>query len=121
MRAIKIDVLEQSVYQVELEEGDGHLQSIYKHLDCEIFTPAIQYPTGDYVYVDDEGLLVPYEKIKGCFLIHGGAQPLMGHGLVVGVDEEGESCDVKLTVPEVFAMVKFIPKEHVKTFIKSFQ
>lgn len=68
MKAIKIDVVKKSIYEVEVESGKNELQSIYKHLECDMIQIGAQYG-GNCLYVDEEGLLRSYEKINGVFRI----------------------------------------------------
>lgn len=73
------------------------------------------FPSGDVLYVDEEGLtkeLAPRPGDKAtCFCVYA-HQVFAGRGLIVGEDERGNSCDVKLTLPEVQMRTRFaFPKD----------
>lgn len=108
MKAIKIDVAEKEVYEVDLEARNGsQLDSIYTLIEAQPFCVGVKLWTGDYVYVDDNGLLRDQRKVPGYFTIEGQSQTLVGHGLVCGVDPQGESQDVVSTVEEIRRKVTF--------------
>lgn len=111
MKAIKIDVEKKEVYFVEIDKKD-ELKSIYKHLGANMFEVALTLRgQNDMVYVDEEGLLKPKNKIPGWFMIEGQPQPLAGHGLVVGCNPNtGASRDVKCTIEFIQGVVQFLEK-----------
>lgn len=72
------------------------------------------FPSGDVLYVDEEGLtkdLTPGPgKMATCFCVHA-HQVFAGKGLIVGEDERGRLHDVRLTLPEVRLRTRFaIPR-----------
>lgn len=117
MRAILIDPFAKQVTEVDYK---GPYTNIYKFL-----TPPPPYPAVDTftviqvdgvnsIYVDDEGLLKQYEgedkelhNMDVFFEWKGYEQPLAGKGLILGVDEEGETIVTTLTVEHVKSMVTF--------------
>lgn len=84
MRTILIDPEAQTVTELDFE---GDFRDIQKTIDCGCFTTLnINGPKMEAIYVDDEGLL----KGSG-FVFSFMGQPLVGKGLVMGCDMEGES------------------------------
>ena len=109
MKAIKIDVRNKTVSIIDLKKGFRNTQ---KELECELFT-CIGLPKNDALYIDDEGLLK--EEPIGAFMIGSYPQPLSGHGLIIGTDEEtGESQDCQSTLEEIKKSVRFIPVQMLK-------
>jgi hypothetical protein len=107
MKAIKIDVVKQQVYLVDIQPG---IDDIYKQLECSVFTCIYPDTTpSDVLYLDDEGLLK--SQPLGAFRIQGYNQALSGHGLLIGDDGHGDSEDVHLSVDQVKSLVSFVPTE----------
>lgn len=108
--AIKIDVVNQDVYPVQIVPNK--LDDIYEQLACDIFTCPFTFDNNDTLFVDDEGLFVEPSTLLGAFYIEGfSSQPLFGHGLIVGVDDEGETDEVLSTVEEIKKKVTFLNDE----------
>ena len=105
MKAILIDVKKQEVKEVE---HDDTLASIYKHVNCGTFD-VVNIDGVNSIYVDDEGLFVEdqlYFKYTGTT----NSVSLAGNGLVLGVDEEGETTSPTLMLEEVKKAVTFLPE-----------
>ena len=105
MTSILIDVKKQEVKEVE---HDDTLASIYKHVDCGTFD-VVNIDGVNSIYVDDEGLFVEdqlYFKYTGTT----NSVSLAGNGLVLGVDEEGETTSPTLMLEEVKKAVTFLPE-----------
>lgn len=98
--AYLIDPVAKVVTQVTYTGG---IQCIYDHIQARPFDVA-RLPNGDGIYVDDEGL---FREKRDFFWVDGYPTPLVGRGLVLGLNREGES--VAPHVPfEVFkGMVQF--------------
>lgn len=106
MKAFLIDPENREISEVEY---DGSLQGIYDLIDADMFEP-VGLPNGDAIYVDENGLLTindhpnPYTKLF--WLQHYHTSPLVGKGLVVSVNDEGEtvspSCSLEWLKKEVF-------------------
>lgn len=112
MKAIKIDVANRWVKEIELEPG---LDPIYKELDCETFTVPFVYDNMDGLYVDDESLLKDYSNILGAFRIKEYPyQAFLGNGLIIGADEMGEPEDVGSSVEFIREQVTFLTHEEAK-------
>jgi len=99
--AYLIDPFEQSVQEVNYF---GDYTEIYKHIKCDLFTVVGLNNKGDCVYVDDEGLLKDNQMF---FKIQGYPEPLAGRGLILGTDEEGDSCSATLSFEDVRQMISF--------------
>ena len=104
MKAILIDVKTQEIKEVE---HDNTLQNIYDLIDCRAFD-LVRIDDVNSIFVDDEGLL----KANLYFEYSGGSRvfQLAGNGLVLGVDDEGNSISPTLTVEDVEGKVNFLPE-----------
>ena len=105
MKAILIDVIKQEIKEVE---HDDTLKSIYNLVDCGTFD-VVRIDAVNSIYVDDEGLFIEdqlYFNYKGTT----DSVSLAGNGLVLGVDEEGETTPPSLTLKEVEQAVTFLPE-----------
>ena len=108
MKAILIDVKTQEIKEVEY---DNTLQNIYDLIDCRAFDLVrLNEVDGIFnsIFVDDEGLL----KANLYFEYSGGGRvfQLAGNGLVLGIDDEGNSISPTLTVEDVEGKVNFLPE-----------
>lgn len=105
MKAILINVHNKTVTQIDIEGG---LDSIYKAAGCGTIEAVHSYvfQGSDIMYVDEEGLLK--DEPGPFFAINGFRQPLAGNGLVLGTDEEGDSCDVETPLAVIMDAVEFI-------------
>jgi hypothetical protein len=105
MKAILIDVHTQSVTEVE---HDNTLDNIYELLNCRTFD-VVRIDEVDSIYIDDEGLFVDDQLF---FEYGGDAQSvrLAGNGLILGVDDEGNSISPTTTIEEVKGRVGFLPR-----------
>ena len=108
--AIKIDVVKQEVYPVQI--STKNIDDIYNQLACDIFTCPMTLDNNDTLFVDDEVLFIDPSALLGAFYIDGfSSQPLFGHGLIVGIDDEGETDEVLSTVEEIKKKVTFLNDE----------
>lgn len=96
-KAILIDAVNKTVSEVYTTE----YTDIYKHLDNDNspFTVACTLPNGDAVFVDDEGLLK--SDLDAGFVLEPYNRPLIGNGLIMGCDEEGETDHCKTNLKDV--------------------
>ena len=105
MKAILIDVYNKDIKEVEY---DGTLDFIYFNLACRTFD-VVRIDDVNSIFVDDEGLLrqnqlyFEYSGSNGIF-------QLAGNGLILGVDDEGNSISPTLTVEDVEGKVNFLPE-----------
>lgn len=104
MKAILINVKDQSITEVE---HNNTLSNIYELLDCRTFD-VVRIDETDSIYIDDEGLYVEDQLF---FEFGGDAQSvrLAGNGLILGVDDEGNSISPEITLEEVKGKVGFLP------------
>jgi hypothetical protein len=116
MKAILIDVLNKSVTMVEVDDKNV-LKDWYKIMGCEMVEVAHYFDDHDSILVDEEGLLT-LSPITNFFTIEGGHQPFAGNGLVVGVNDEGESVSPNITVEEVERKVKFHTLNDVRRMVE---
>lgn len=107
MKAFLIDPKAQSITEVDYS-GDHH--DIYRLIDASTFDVVRLYRTGDGAYIDDEGLF----KDEQHFWLHCNyPQPLAGRGLVLGVDEDGETVSPSVTLEQLREEVFFAVPEEV--------
>ena len=105
MKAILIDVYEKEIREVDY---DGTLDFIYFNLACKTFD-VVRVDDVNSIFVDDEGLLRQnqlYFEYSGSY----GIFQLAGNGLVLGVDDEGNSISPTLTIEDVKGKVSFLPE-----------
>jgi len=104
MKAILIDVKNQEIKEVE---HDNTLQNIYDLIDCRTFD-LVMIDTVNNIFVDDEGILKDnlYFEYSGSDRVF----QLAGNGLILGVDDEGDSTSPTLTVEDVEGKVRFLPE-----------
>jgi hypothetical protein len=100
MRAILINAENETISEVEY---DGDYRSIYKLIGCETFT-IVQFPDGETLYVEDNGLLFDPQHF---FKHEGYHQPLAGNGLFLGSDDEGESIATQLSIDKLKDQISF--------------
>ena len=94
MKAIKIDVVNQKVEQVSI---GNDLEDIYEQIanGCTTFTCVYGLDTADVIYADDEAIL---KDVQGGFMLHSMKYPIVGNGLVLGTNLEGESVSSEVSV-----------------------
>tara|TARA_R100001377_G_scaffold80732_1_gene59819 strand:- start:40 stop:351 length:312 start_codon:yes stop_codon:yes gene_type:complete len=100
MKAILIDVINKEVREVE---HDDTLKSIYKHVDCGTFD-VVRIDNLNSIYIDDEGLFVEDQQFFN-YVIDLRVASLAGNGLILGVDDEGDTIEPTLTLEEVKSSV----------------
>lgn len=110
MKAILIDVYNKQVKELTLDPNKRMLDQWYEHMKCDLVTVAHYINDHDSILVDDEGLLKPCDHF---FNYEGSHQPFAGNGLVVGVDEEGETVACDISLEEVQAKVSFYSRQEV--------
>lgn len=91
MKALLINVVDQTITEVHIE----HTKEIYNLIGngCHTFCAPVDFPNGDTLFTDDEALFA--ENIEGCFSMEGWAYPIVGNAVILGSDEEGDTCDCK--------------------------
>jgi len=108
-KALFIDVFNRSVTEIELPK---HYLSISKQIGngCELFCCPISFENDDSLYADDESLL-RLDDCVGGFKFNDWSYPLVGNAVILGTDEEGDSCDVKTKVEEITSRIEWIGKD----------
>ena len=102
MKTILIDPETQTVSEVDYS---GTYTDIYTHIGASCFTCAgIGGESDDAIFVDDNGLLNDSGFV---FSIADYPTPLVGKGLIMGCDAQGESIATTRTVEEVRAAVQW--------------
>jgi hypothetical protein len=92
------------------------LKDWYKHIGCSMVEVAHYFDNDhDSIMVDEEGLFTMDNNSK-FFSVVGGHQPFIGNGLVVGVDNRGNSVDPCISVEEVRSKVKFHTLSEVRKY-----
>jgi len=104
MKAILIDVKTQEIKEVE---HDGEIQNIYNLIDCRAFD-LVRIDDVNSIFVDDEGILK--DNLYFEYSASGRVFQLAGSGLILGVDDEGNSISPTLTVEDVKGKVNFLPE-----------
>lgn len=113
MRAILINVKQKKCQEVEVSKED-FLDDAYRLIGSELIETAFDFPAHpqangvyDTIYVDAEGLVPGELKDKLFWQITGGHQPFAGNGLVVAVDEDGNSVGARIAIEKLESMVDF--------------
>jgi hypothetical protein len=120
IKAILIDSEKKEVREVELiNENGSYNRNMYNEIKCEYITSAcgeIFSQVNHALFVDDEGLLktIPI----GAFSISMHplsyvSQTLSGNGIIVGIDEEGESISHTLNVQAIRDIIIWEPIENL--------
>lgn len=104
MRGILIDPAAFEITEVQLETDNDRLQQIYDLLRCDTFD-CVGLANGDTLYVDDNGLATgsPFHFIVADYL-----QPLVGRGLILGTNDEGESVAAKTILEDLRKRITFM-------------
>lgn len=107
MKALKIDVVAQTVTEIELERGIKHIYAAIGN-GCNLFCVPIEFDNGDSLFADDEALL--QENVEGAFIMDGWDYPIVGNALVIGTNDEGDSADCKSSPDDLFSKITFLDK-----------
>lgn len=107
MKAIHINPKTQTIREIEIpNNGDELNPAIYAILECQLFD-VVRLEDGDGIFVDDEGLLK--DEPGPFFTLWGYPNPIAGHGLVLGCDQDGNSCAPVVTAQELRDRVVWLP------------
>ena len=112
MRGILINPWFKEITEVECGEG---IEDMYRLMSnplgpkVDIFCIGMNWANGDVLYVDDEGF---WKSGGRLFTIdRADGQPLVGNGLILGSDAEGNSVDAKSMLVEIQNKVSWIQGE----------
>jgi hypothetical protein len=106
IKGLLIDPENQTITEVDVYpdlDGDSHLSSMYRHLDCMQVNLArdllcfLPSRSADDVWFDEEGV---YSSCPYMFLIPNYI-PLIGKGLILGYDNLGKSISHTLTAEDI--------------------
>lgn len=107
MKAILIDATKRTIDVVQMS---NKLEEFYRLLECSTFT-IVQLDESHALYCDDEALLKqPPPTLY--FEIEGYRHPIAGNGLILDHNDEGDSCDCKITLSEVQSFVTFTERDY---------
>ena len=118
MKAILIDVRSKMIKYVEVQKDkDGsYLPSIYALIDCRLIQ-GVNLDAKHTLYVDEEGLLKlenffidkegNLDSNSHFFVFDGYPQPLIGNGLIIAYNKEGDKEPIELTLEEIAEKVLF--------------
>lgn len=101
MRAYLIDPVEETVTEVE---HDDTLDSIYTYIEADTFDVAYVAGRGAGVFVDDEGL---FKRSLSAWVYREYHSPLVGKGLMLGCDLDGNSIGPEPTLDWVQRRITF--------------
>jgi hypothetical protein len=104
MKAILINPKEEVIRFISY---DGDYKSIYQILDCRAFECVYPFQNNDVIYVDEEGLLKDSNYSFNVKCSEGISYPLMGKGLILGTDAEGESIECESKLDDIKSRVTF--------------
>lgn len=119
MKILKINAKEGTVTELEAPMQDEECidtDFMCDQIGCTMFT-TVRLPNGDYLFVDDEGLL--RSGMQPAFQMESYPQALVGNGLVIGGTPSGGSCEPKSSVKDIedsiaFGWVPLEPAQEVK-------
>ena len=98
MKAILINTTEK---KVTLVDYDGELQSMYKLIGCNTIECPILYPNQDALYCDENGWIdAPDKETLTGYQIENWNYAILGNSLIVGIDDEGDSTNVRNADPK---------------------
>lgn len=121
IKVVKIDCVTKALEEFEIERN---LFAYYKLIDCRMIegvpvdlAEVSVDGTVNEVYVDEEFMYTPK---PGGFYFEGG-QPMLGNGMIVGVDlEEGDFVDHKVDLEKMRNLITFISAEQAAVFQQDF-
>lgn len=105
--AILIDAQNREVKHVTITDD---ISTIHKQMGCDCFCQGFRLPNHDICLVDDEGMINGTDVF---FTFEGAHQPFAGNGLISGGRSNGDTDNVKITIDEVKAKVKFYTRNEI--------
>jgi len=100
IKGILIDSDKQEVREVYVLDNGDFLGEMHKLIGngCSCIAAPIIYDNEDTLYIDEEGM--HNDAING-FEYPDWAYPLVGNGLIIGADDEGDNVDAKSTIEDI--------------------
>jgi hypothetical protein len=107
MKALKIDVVNKTITEIQLK----HTKEIYQIIGngCHTFCAPVEFDNQDTIFADDEALL--QSELQGCFMFPDWKYPIVGNAVVLGTDYEGDVCDAKSSTDDLLELIIFGNKE----------
>jgi len=107
MKALLINVVNQTITEVEIQ----HTKEIYALIGngCHTFCAPVDFPNGDTLFTDDEGLL--HDELEGCFALEGWEYPIVGNAVILGSTEDGDVADCKSKPEDILCQIMWGNKE----------
>jgi hypothetical protein len=109
MKGIKIDAVNQMIFEVEVDGLKGLQKEVGGYIEM-----ATSFPNGDVLFVDEEGLLKNPEYF---FEIKGAYQPFGGNGIVVGTTNSGDSISAKSFIKDINKVTRFLTLSQVREMV----
>lgn len=105
MKAILIDSTKKEIILMTIsDDTDKRLAECQKLLGGYLCI-AHEIDEFNTLFVDDEGL---FKEGNNWFIFTGAHQPFKGNGLILGVDDCGETIDCTCTLEEIAQKVSFV-------------
>ena len=104
MKAYLIDPIKEEISVVDY---NGDFKQIQELIEADLFDIVYPFKNQDAIYVDDMGLM---KQVNFYFQIkydNGRNQDLFGLGLVLGVDDEGNSVEPKISLETLKDKITF--------------
>ena len=104
MKAYLIDPIKE---EISIVDYNGDVKQIQELIEADLFDVVYPFKNQDAVYVDDMGLM---KQVNFYFQIkydNGRNQDLFGLGLVLGVDDKGNSVEPKISLETLKDKVTF--------------
>jgi hypothetical protein len=121
LKALKIDPVDQRVYQVEMPLDKSGISALYTEMGWQAFDQLQPWPLELFnheLYVDNHALIA--EELLPGFMIRGVNQPLSGYGLVLGWNKtDGLSTDCVLSDAYITKLVSWKSREEISDFANS--
>lgn len=128
MKAILINASIETVELIDLK--DGGLQSIYEAIgfNCSCIAMPTYCTPNNVLFVDDESLFFDTHGLdeNGYFgFVYDASNnagrfeqgfPIIGNGLILGQNDEGDSCDVTMNLDIVRKRVHFMTRKQAKDY-----
>ena len=112
MKAIKINVEEKKLEYVELTDD---YKDIYKNIGngCSTFEVPVRLENDDSIFTDEE-ICLRQDDIKGGFIMENWRYPLLNNGIILGIDDEGDSVDCLSKIEDLEKKIIFVPVDACK-------
>lgn len=114
MKAVKIDVEKQEIYEFEFEGG---LDAIYSAIgnNCTTFECPIDFASAknyaNSLYCDEE-INYRLEDVKGAFKMEGWTYPIINNSIIVGTNKDREDCDHDINIESLKSEIEWLGWNH---------